>query len=65
MGRSTTTTKTGGLTRQHRRGARHLLLVSRFRDELARGLGKNAAIERACARAGRTVLFSGITARGR
>lgn len=38
-----------------------LLLVSRFRDELARGLDKNAAIERACARAGRTVLFSGVT----
>ncbi len=38
-----------------------LLIVSRFRDELARGLDKNAAIERACATAGRTVLFSGIT----
>ncbi len=38
-----------------------LLIVSRFRDELARGLEKNAAVERACARAGRTVLFSGIT----
>ncbi len=38
-----------------------LLIVSRFRDELARGLEKNTAIERACARAGRTILFSGIT----
>ena len=38
-----------------------LLIVSRFRDELARGLEKNAAVERACARAGRTILFSGIT----
>ena len=38
-----------------------LLIVSRFRDELARGLEKNAAIERACARAGRTILFSGVT----
>ncbi len=38
-----------------------LLIVSRFRDELARGLETNAAIERACARAGRTILFSGIT----
>ncbi len=38
-----------------------LLIVSRFRDELARGLEKNAAIERSCATAGRTVLFSGVT----
>ncbi len=38
-----------------------LLIVSRFRDELARGLEKKAAIERACTRAGRTILFSGIT----
>ena len=38
-----------------------LLIVSRFRDELARGLEKNAAVERACAVAGRTVLFSGVT----
>ena len=38
-----------------------LLIVSRFRDELARGLDKNAAIERAGARAGGTVLFSGVT----
>lgn len=30
-----------------------LLIVSRFRDELARGLEKNADIERACARADR------------
>ncbi len=38
-----------------------LLIVSRFRDELARGLEKNTAVERACLRAGRTILFSGIT----
>ena len=38
-----------------------LLVVSRFRDELARGLDKHAAIERAGARAGGTVLFSGVT----
>ena len=38
-----------------------LLIVSRFRDELASGLEKNAAIERACARAGSTILFSGVT----
>ena len=38
-----------------------LIIVSRYRDELARGLDKNAAIERAGATAGRTVLFSGIT----
>ena len=38
-----------------------LLIVSRFRDELARGLEKNAAVERACATAGRTILFSGVT----
>ncbi len=38
-----------------------LLIVSRFRDELERGLEKNAAVERACVRAGRTILFSGIT----
>ena len=38
-----------------------LLIVSRFRDELARGLEKHAAVERACATAGRTILFSGVT----
>jgi RND superfamily putative drug exporter len=38
-----------------------LLIVSRFRDELARGLARQAAIERAGATAGRTVLFSGLT----
>ena len=38
-----------------------LLIVSRFRDELARGLEKDAAIERACTVAGRTILFSGVT----
>ena len=38
-----------------------LLIVSRFRDELARGLEKSAAIERACTRAGYTILFSGVT----
>ena len=37
-----------------------LLIISRFRDERARGLDKQAAIERAGATAGRTVLFSGI-----
>ena len=38
-----------------------LLIISRFRDEMARGLDKYAAIERAGATAGRTVLFSGLT----
>ncbi len=38
-----------------------LVIVSRYRDELARGLDTNAAIERAGATAGRTVLFSGLT----
>ena len=38
-----------------------LLIVSRFRDELARGLDIPAAIERAGETAGRTVLFSGLT----
>ncbi len=36
-----------------------LLIVSRFREELARGLGVAAAVEEAIARAGRTVLFAG------
>ena len=38
-----------------------LIIVSRFRDELARGLDIPAAIERAGETAGRTVLFSGLT----
>ncbi len=38
-----------------------LLIISRFRDEMARGLDKFSAIERAGATAGRTVLFSGLT----
>ena len=38
-----------------------LVIISRYRDELARGLDKYAAIERAGATTGRTVLFSGLT----
>ena len=38
-----------------------LLIISRFRDELARGVEKADAIARAGATAGRTVLFSGLT----
>ena len=38
-----------------------LLIISRFRDELANGLDKTEAIARAGATAGRTVLFSGLT----
>lgn len=38
-----------------------LLIISRFWDEMARGLDKYAVIERAGATAGRTVLFSGLT----
>ena len=38
-----------------------ILVISRFRDEMARGLDKYEAIERAGATAGRTVLFSGVT----
>ena len=38
-----------------------LLIISRYRDETARGLGKYEAIARAGATAGRTVLFSGLT----
>ena len=38
-----------------------LVIVSRYRDELARGLDTNQAVERAGATAGRTVLFSGLT----
>ena len=38
-----------------------ILIISRFRDERARGRNKLEAIERAGATAGRTVLFSGLT----
>jgi RND superfamily putative drug exporter len=38
-----------------------LLIVSRFRDELADGGARNAALIRTMATAGRTVLFSGMT----
>ena len=38
-----------------------LLIVSRFREEMSRGLGKREAVERAGDTAGRTVLFSGTT----
>ncbi len=38
-----------------------IIIISRFRDEVARGLDKHEAIERAGATAGRTVLFSGVT----
>ena len=38
-----------------------LLIVSRFREELDRGLSKEDAAVRAGATAGRTVLFSGLT----
>ena len=38
-----------------------LIVVSRFREELARGLNKEDAVIRAGATANRTVLFSGIT----
>ena len=38
-----------------------LVIISRYWDELARGLDTKPAIERAGATAGRTVLFSGIT----
>ena len=38
-----------------------LVIISRYRDELARGLDTKSAIERAGATAGRTVLFSGLT----
>ena len=38
-----------------------LLIVSRFREEMDRGLDKIAAVERASGTAGRTVLFSGAT----
>ncbi|RFS83675.1 MMPL family transporter [Actinomadura spongiicola] len=38
-----------------------LLIVNRFREELARGVGVEDAVERTVATAGRTVLFSGLT----
>ena len=38
-----------------------LLIVSRFREEMSRGLDKREAVERAGDTAGRTVLFSGAT----
>ena len=38
-----------------------LLIVSRFREEMERGLDKFEASERAGSTAGRTVLFSGVT----
>ena len=38
-----------------------LVIISRYREELARGVDKHEAIGRAGAAAGRTVLFSGLT----
>lgn len=38
-----------------------LLILSRFRDELATGAGRNEALMRTMATAGRTVLFSAMT----
>ena len=38
-----------------------LIIVSRFREELARGLTKHEAVARAGSAAGRTVFFSGVT----
>ena len=38
-----------------------LLIITRFRDEEAKGLDRQAAIERAAATAGRTALVSGLT----
>ncbi len=38
-----------------------LLMISRFRDEMERGLPLGEAVERTGATAGRTVLFSGVT----
>jgi len=38
-----------------------LLIISRFRDELADGAGRNEALIRTMATAGRTVLFSALT----
>ena len=41
-----------------------LIIISRFREEMDRGLDKIQAAERAGATAGRTVLFSGLTVVG-
>ena len=38
-----------------------LIIVSRFREELGRGLNKHEAVARAGSTAGRTVFFSGVT----
>ena len=38
-----------------------LLIVSRFREEMSRGLDKYEAVSKVGATAGRTVLFSGTT----
>jgi RND superfamily putative drug exporter len=38
-----------------------LLIISRFRDELANGAGRDEALVRTMATAGRTVLFSAVT----
>jgi RND superfamily putative drug exporter len=38
-----------------------LLIISRFRDELANGTGRDEALVRTMATAGRTVLFSAVT----
>ena len=38
-----------------------LIMISRFRDEMGRGLSVAEAVERTGATAGRTVLFSGVT----
>ena len=38
-----------------------LLMISRFREELGRGIGKIEAVERSGATAGLTVVFSGVT----
>ena len=38
-----------------------LLMISRFRDEMGKGLSVADAVERTGATAGRTVLFSGVT----
>ena len=40
-----------------------LLIVSRFRDEVADGAGRDEALMRTMATAGRTVLFSAVTGR--
>ena len=38
-----------------------LLIISRYRDELAEGIGREEALIRTMATAGRTVLFSAVT----